>query len=194
MKIVIKHSYGFLAKAIQFFQFLYCLITGRTVFEGNKLIMLPNHSDIWADEYNEVYGAQAKGVEKSTFAEAFHSRAYLWIYELPENCDPDKLYLYCRITTGIAYQYLNFILHIVDTIYRLFKKYRYTGHWLEKARKSKTRVYCIEHTARGINYALPEEIIPSAHRINPVQFKEWCDAHCALFWSGYVENGKFIKT
>lgn len=193
MKIVIKHSYGFLAKCIQFFMFLFCVLTGRHLFDQGKRKPLPNHSDIWDEERDEVFGAQAKGVIKSTFKEAFDTCCKVWIYDLPENCDPEKLRLYCKITEGILYQYSNFLLHIVDIVYRLFKKYKDTGHWLEKAKKSKTRVYCLEHTARGINYALPEEVIPNVHKINSIQFKEWCDANCKSRKTGIILEGKFYE-
>ena len=80
---------------------------------------------------------------------------------------------------------MNFGFHAI----RIFSVF-FTGTdiWIGKKRKeAKKRTYCIEHGANGVNKVFPGSI-KKPWRINPVEFKEYCDQKFEL--SRTVKIGK----
>lgn len=171
--IILVFSQGVLAKVIQAGMYLWLAAHGR------KKQKIYNHAEIYV--MNIVSGALAKGIVNRSYHKAFvkdGKRRELLFYDMNlsirQKC---KLYNFVLDRGGTPYERMNFVWHGVRILSTFFTG---TDIWLGLKRKAaKKRTFCIEHGADGVNIALPRSI-KKPWRINPVEFKEYCDKNFGL--------------
>lgn len=170
--IILERSFGPIARAIHAGMFTWLVTRLR------KPQKIYNHAEIYINDI--VSGALAKGVTNRSYEEAFGDgkRRELLFYDMNLNEEQEtKLYEFCIQQEGKPYEYLNFAWHTVR-IFSIF--FTGTDIWIGKKRKAAmNRIYCIEHGANGVNVAFPK-VIKRPWRMNPVEFKEFCDRNFTL--------------
>ena len=170
--VILVRSFDALAKLIQAGMFTWYVVRGK------KPRKVYNHAEIYVN--GMVSGALARGITNRSYKKAFEDgkKRELLFYEMNLNEDQtDDLYEFCLDRGGVPYEYMNFGWHAV----RIFSVF-FTGTdvWLgRKRKKAKKRTYCIEHGADCVKVKFPKSI-KRPWRINPVEFKKYCDEHFKL--------------
>lgn len=164
--VILVRSYDALAKIIQAGMWTWYIVRGK---KPKKVF---NHAEIYTMDL--VSGALARGITNRSYQKAFADgkKRELLFYDMNLSIrQKDKLYKFCLDQGGKPYEYINFLRHTIDIFF---------GKWKgPKGEKAEKRVYCIEYAAMGINEVFPGSI-KKPWRINPVEFKLYCDKHFKL--------------
>ena len=142
------------------------------IVRGKKPRKVYNHAEIYVNDL--VSGALPNGVINRSYEKAFEDgkKRELLFYDMDLDDEQKiKLYKFCLDQGGKGYEYINFVRHLIDIFF---------GKWKgPKGKKAEKRVYCIEYAAMGINEVIPGSI-KKPWRINPIQFKKYCDKNFKL--------------